>query len=171
MRLDQFSIQKYRSILKAEKLRLGDLTVLVGPNNEGKSNILQAPVTGMQELSGERPGIRPTPSAMRRQGRRASGYDWERDFPQSLQEDQPSGRTTMKFDFSLTDDEGKWSARMRFPVQASGKTWDARRLPQYKATVAEAVAAKPSAALKPEAKSLVRQLVAELEHKVSARQQ
>ncbi len=33
MRLERFSIQKYRSIIKAEKLPLGDLTVLVGPNN------------------------------------------------------------------------------------------------------------------------------------------
>ena len=38
-------------------------------------------------------------------------------------------------------------------------------------TVADAVDAKPSAAFEPGAKSLIRQLIAELEHKVSARHQ
>ncbi len=56
MRLEQFSVQNFRSIEKAEKLPLGDFTVLLGPNNEGKSNILQAMVMGMQELSGKRRG-------------------------------------------------------------------------------------------------------------------
>jgi AAA ATPase-like protein len=48
MLLTQLSIQRYRSIIKTEKLALKQLTVLVGPNNEGKSNILQALVAGMQ---------------------------------------------------------------------------------------------------------------------------
>ena len=51
MRLVQFSVTNFRSILKAERLPLGEFTVLVGPNNEGKSNILQAMVLGMEALS------------------------------------------------------------------------------------------------------------------------
>ncbi len=101
MRLESFSVQKFRSIIKAEKLAVGDLTVLVGPNNEGKSNILQALVMGMEELSS------PVSSATRgvRRGRLASGYDWARDFPHSLQTDEANGKSILDFDFSLTDEE------------------------------------------------------------------
>ena len=42
MKLVAFSVRNYRSIVEAYKLSLGNYTVLVGPNNEGKSNILKA---------------------------------------------------------------------------------------------------------------------------------
>jgi putative ATP-dependent endonuclease of OLD family len=106
MRLKLFSITNFRSITKAERLPLGDLTVLVGPNNEGKSNILEALAIGMQELG--RPSQR---AAYRAGSRRRFGptferagelvYRWDRDFPQALQE-KADGRTTMNFDFELT---------------------------------------------------------------------
>lgn len=101
MRLERFSIQKYRSIISAEKLELGQLSVLVGPNNEGKSNILQALVTGVQELSN--PRSRPQRAYRRRGGRHGEGYLWERDFPLALQE--RGGGSVMDFDFRLSDDE------------------------------------------------------------------
>jgi predicted ATPase len=109
MRLKQFSVNKFRSIIKAEKLPIGDFTVLIGPNNEGKSNILEALAIGMNEL--ENPTQRPFRSASRRRFRpnyeRAEElrYEWERDFPQDLQEKEESGRTTMNFDFELTPKE------------------------------------------------------------------
>jgi putative ATP-dependent endonuclease of OLD family len=110
MRLISFSVQKYRSIIKAERLQLGDLTVLVGPNNEGKSNILQALVTGMRYLA------RPTPTpnrvgrGIRRRGDQARSegrYEWERDYPQTLQQRQPSGRSIFDFLFRMTEEENK----------------------------------------------------------------
>jgi energy-coupling factor transporter ATP-binding protein EcfA2 len=109
MRLKLFSVTNFRSITKAEKLPLGDLTVLVGPNNEGKSNILEALAIGMQELG--RPTHRTAypPGSRRRFGasfERAGElvYRWDRDFPQALQE-KTEGRTTMNFDFELTPEE------------------------------------------------------------------
>ena len=42
MRLSSFSIVNYRSITNARKIQTGNMTVLVGKNNEGKSNILRA---------------------------------------------------------------------------------------------------------------------------------
>lgn len=51
MKLVSFSLQKYRSIQKAEKISLGSMTILVGPNNEGKSNILRGLVSGVALLS------------------------------------------------------------------------------------------------------------------------
>jgi putative ATP-dependent endonuclease of OLD family len=82
MRLELFSVQNFRSIKKAEKLPLGEFTVLLGPNNEGKSNILQAMVLGMQELSQAR-AIRPRTSSRlrRRAGRTVGGYDWGARLP------------------------------------------------------------------------------------------
>jgi putative ATP-dependent endonuclease of OLD family len=100
MRLERFALSKYRSIIKSDRLPLGDLTVLVGPNNEGKSNLIQGLVTGMQELA-TRPARRP----LRRRNREAGRYDWDADFPQSLQEAQPNGKTIMNFDFALTEEE------------------------------------------------------------------
>ena len=105
MHLTQFSIQKYRSIIKAEKLAFGDFTVLIGPNNEGKSNILQALVTGMQILS--RTSLRTVarPRVRRRGERLLGNYLWERDFPRSLQESTPNGRSVFSFDFALNESE------------------------------------------------------------------
>lgn len=108
MRLNHFSVTNFRSITKAERLSLGDFTVLIGPNNEGKSNILEALAIGMQELA------RPNPRLPRigRKGRFGAAFErsgelnylWERDFPHALQE-KGDGRTTMNFDFELTPAE------------------------------------------------------------------
>lgn len=108
MKLAQFSVTNFRSIQRAEKLRLGDFTVLVGPNNEGKSNLLEALAIGMQGLSIRMPRI-PRPQERKRfrvnvQGAEQFEYHWERDFPQTLQGND-NGRTTLSFDFELTTEE------------------------------------------------------------------
>lgn len=50
MRLDSFSVENYRSITQARRISLTENTVLVGPNNEGKSNILRALSAAMYAL-------------------------------------------------------------------------------------------------------------------------
>lgn len=42
MKLVSFSVTDYRSITTAYKIKMSDMMVLVGRNNEGKSNILGA---------------------------------------------------------------------------------------------------------------------------------
>ena len=42
MKLVSFSVTNYRSITKAHKIAIGQYTVLLGKNNEGKSNISNA---------------------------------------------------------------------------------------------------------------------------------
>ena len=42
MKLSAFSVTNYRSITSANKIKLDDLTILLGKNNEGKSNIIKA---------------------------------------------------------------------------------------------------------------------------------
>lgn len=107
MQVVEFSLQRYRSIQKAEKIRLGDLTILIGPNNEGKSNILRGLVTGMRLLAS-------TPGAARRP--RQSGaatryrvlnddYNWDRNFPIGLQAAKPDGTTVFDFTFELSEEE------------------------------------------------------------------
>ncbi|MFD5496066.1 ATP-dependent endonuclease [Streptomyces sp. NPDC127091] len=108
MRLVSFSLRNFRSITKTERLDLGSLTVLVGPNNEGKSNILLGLVSGMKLLSlyVDRLSFRQrshskllSSSAGRRQI-----YRFERDAPVRLQ-GRETCKTTFDFVFELTEDE------------------------------------------------------------------
>lgn len=104
MRLVTFSVEKYRSITRAWKITLGDKAILVGPNNEGKSNILRALVTAMNILTrGRRPFVRRNVRAFRFISRRF--YNWNTDFPMHLQERMPNGESVMILEFELTDNE------------------------------------------------------------------
>lgn len=107
MELISFSVQNYRSIAKANRIEVGRSTVLVGPNNEGKSNVLRALVTAMEVLkTGRRPvlskGIRVRLPFSLRGGRQ---YDWEEDFPIHLQKSKPDGVSTFSLEFELDGDE------------------------------------------------------------------
>ena len=42
MKLAEFEITNYRNITHPVKIRLGQYNVIIGKNNEGKSNILRA---------------------------------------------------------------------------------------------------------------------------------
>lgn len=54
MKLIAFSAKNYRSISTAYKLPPTDYTVIVGPNNEGKSNILKGLGLALTLLTGTR---------------------------------------------------------------------------------------------------------------------
>jgi len=103
MKLKSFSIKNYRSIVKAENLPLRDLTILVGPNNEGKSNILKALVTALTIVT----------EAEARRSTRYSRYDlhslnnfqWDRDFPVHLQDKREKGTCTFILEFELSPEE------------------------------------------------------------------
>lgn len=108
MIISQFQLNNYRSIVSSEVINLGKLTVLVGPNNEGKSNILRAMKSGLNILE----GYRFYRVAMR--GRRTSRYmrvydaevyDWKSDYPVSQQSKHPKGETTFTIEFQLNPDE------------------------------------------------------------------
>ena len=76
MKLVSFSVTNYRSITKAHKISLGQYTVLLGKNNEGKSNISNALNCAMNILLAH--------SKMTRV-RYNREYNWIRDFPIQLQ--------------------------------------------------------------------------------------
>lgn len=104
MKLVSFSVSNYRSILQASKLQIGAFTSLVGPNNEGKSNILRALVISIELLESIQ-----TSRVYRGKVRYGTGtvekYDWELDYPQSRQEKYPDGKSRLDLEFELSDEE------------------------------------------------------------------
>lgn len=106
MKLVSFSVKNYRSIIEAYKLALGNYTVLVGPNNEGKSNIVKAIALSLSVLTKSRPARRARASPARYyRSDFGFDYEWKRDFPVSLQERQPEGRSEFTLEFELTEDD------------------------------------------------------------------
>ncbi len=108
MRLISFSVENYRSITKAKRIDLGGSTVLVGPNNEGKSNLVRGLVLAIQVLA-DSTGF--TAEGVILGGQRiVNSYSWERDFPVNLQVDKPDGETVFGLEFEL---DGVESADLR----------------------------------------------------------
>ena len=124
MRLTKVSVQKYRSIDRQAAFNVDDYTVLVGPNNQGKSNLLRAAVLAMEVvrrwsldpgLSSRRltPRLAAVPRnrlrGMNRLGVRAHGrfdYDWERDFPIFARERPGAQKSTVvNLEFELDEQE------------------------------------------------------------------
>lgn len=105
MKLISFSVTNYRSITTAHKILLSNLTVLVGKNNEGKSNLLTALNTAMitMLLDSDFIGIRTT--RMRRIAMREIGYDWERDFPLQFQKRKSGLESIFNLSFRLEESE------------------------------------------------------------------
>jgi len=114
VKLVSFSVENYRSITTARKISLSDYSLLVGANNEGKSNILHALTLAMNALVEWHRQVRRTSdgklirggfgSTMSRHGR--GGYDWETDFPISKQNRATSTSTTnITLEFELDEAE------------------------------------------------------------------
>ncbi|MBN2375439.1 MAG: AAA family ATPase [Sedimentisphaerales bacterium] len=105
MKLVAFSVHNYRSIVEAYKLSLGNYTVLVGPNNEGKSNIVKAIALSLGVLTKSRPYRRARRVVRYYRSEFRFNYDWPMDFPVSLQDRYPDGRSWFTLEFALTDDD------------------------------------------------------------------
>jgi len=110
MRLVSITIEDFRSITKAHKIHLYPWTVLIGPNNEGKSNILRALVVGMQVLTSSRFGLLDGSRSLRTDGTIRThvsrrDYDWETDFPIQKQAKDAEGMSVIQMEFELTPEE------------------------------------------------------------------
>jgi len=114
MKLVSFSVVNYRSIEKSPKLEIKDsLTVLLGPNNEGKSNFLNAIATALNILerlkyySAKEFGSAKKNKRIVFSPRLVSErvYSWERDFPIYKQENEQEGATEFTLEFQLTEEE------------------------------------------------------------------
>ena len=106
MRLVSVTVRDFRSITTANKIPFSELTVLLGPNNEGKSNILAAVVIALALLSQGN-------FTYRRQYLRykynsgLQSYDWSRDYPVNLQKSKSEGSSQVTLEFELNDHERK----------------------------------------------------------------
>jgi AAA15 family ATPase/GTPase len=104
MELVSFSVTNFRSITKAYRLPIRQSTVLIGPNNEGKSNILRALVITLEMLS-RIGGVRIQRGRFRRSEQHTDFYEWQRDFPVSLQSKTPNGESIFNLELELSDTE------------------------------------------------------------------
>ncbi len=133
MKLVKFSVTNFRSILKAQNIEISDTTVLVGKNNEGKSNLLKALSVAMEmiryharfhgsrsnyttgyysnRINHRRTGtlfpIKARPTLPRYPFRlRSDGlYKWERDFPVSKISGKTEKKTIFELEFNLDPQE------------------------------------------------------------------
>jgi energy-coupling factor transporter ATP-binding protein EcfA2 len=106
MKLVSFSVANYRSITTAHQISMSEKTVLIGKNNEGKSNLLKALNVALVAL--QQHAIR-SKSRMLIGGRRyrdESLYYWERDFPINLQYKKSGEKqTVLKLELKLDANE------------------------------------------------------------------
>jgi putative ATP-dependent endonuclease of OLD family len=103
VQLVNFSATNYRSITAAHRIALSNVTVLIGKNNEGKSNLLRALEAAMQLL---RQHALAEPGRIRRMHFESTdSYVWKRDFPIQLQERRAVTQTILKLEFLLNDAE------------------------------------------------------------------
>lgn len=110
MKLVSFSVENFRSITAARKIPLTDYSLLIGANNEGKSNILHALSLAMNALIlahwKDKP-VRPRP-ASRAAYYWGLDYDWSRDFPITKQKRiNDNSQTKISLEFQLDDNEIK----------------------------------------------------------------
>lgn len=101
MKLIDFSVTNYRSITTAHKINLQNLTVLVGKNNEGKSNLLTALNVAMTTLLFH---CRSRESSLP-YSRYRQLYEWERDFPIQYKLRKNGLESIFKLNFRLENDE------------------------------------------------------------------
>jgi AAA15 family ATPase/GTPase len=97
LQLVKFSVTNYRSITTAHRIAFSNVTVLIGKNNEGKSNLLRALEAAMrllQEHANKGPRVRRTDDGP---------YIWKRDFPILFQSRRTATQTILKLEFLLDD--------------------------------------------------------------------
>lgn len=110
MLIKTFSVENFRSIDIAKDLPISNLSILIGPNNEGKSNILRALVLILNYIIKQRPylilrGHLIRYRQPRRWNRNRVDYIWERDFPVKLQQSKPNGMSKFELEFELNSKE------------------------------------------------------------------
>ena len=112
MQLVSFSVSNFRSITASTKILLKDKTIIIGKNNEGKSNLIKALNISMNILQDiRRYRRRPINQSRlhRRRRRRFRGgdnyYSWERDFPVQFQDRTNYLQSVFKLEFNLSPEE------------------------------------------------------------------
>lgn len=111
MKIGSVTVENFRSITNARRIPISQFTTLVGPNNEGKSNLLTALVVAMTAIGGERGRTYRTSRTrvmrIRRARRRGhiGGYDWSADFPLKMQSKFPDEGSVITLEFELSAED------------------------------------------------------------------
>lgn len=105
MKLVNFSVTNFRSITTAHKIEIANTSILIGKNNEGKSNILKALFIAMNTL--QEPANRRVSFSVARSRYRnnENSYLWERDFPVNLQTRKAANQSIFRLEFELNEEE------------------------------------------------------------------
>ena len=114
MKLVKFSVEKYRSIIKRSQFSIFDKTVIIGPNNEGKSNIMRALVCALNILR----FFTESTKTLQLDGKTITlpktilmhdmFYEWEKDYPIPLKHTRGSKenkKSIFILEFELNDEE------------------------------------------------------------------
>lgn len=110
MKLRSFQVENFRSIHRTPSLEIGSSLTLIGPNNEGKSNIVRAIVTALEILKWHSVSSMVTRSITMAKSRSTTSrrarpiYSWEQDFPKDLQSKR-AGSSNFKLVFELNDED------------------------------------------------------------------
>lgn len=105
MKLVSLTVENFRSIIAAKRIPISQVTTLIGPNNEGKSNILRALAIGVNTLvsmSPRRRGRFHAASIVRRRRREFNEYRWSSDYPLDLQNSRPNKSSNITLEFELS---------------------------------------------------------------------
>ena len=105
MRIQKFTVSNYRSILGAKNITMGNYTVLVGKNNEGKSNLIRAlnlAIENMKQIASH--NIKPSKNGwnMTRGMTSNTVYSHDIDFPKN-HKSRGNSATTIQLHFELSD--------------------------------------------------------------------
>ena len=141
MKFQKFEVENYRSLLEKCEIRISQLTTIIGPNNEGKSNILRAIVSAvkvLESIAEEVASLRKEDDALSvRLWRTERVYDWSRDYPLSRQKGKRkgTGRSVFTLNFLLNEEEldeilknAKLNGKARFsPIEQKSIMRDFKR--------------------------------------------
>ena len=106
MKLISFSISNYRSITRAHRIHLQDLTILIGKNNEGKSNIIKAISLSLNIIKRYSFLVKKKPLGYPKYLYDDFDYLWQRDFPVASQNKKRGSKNTVfELEFLLSDKE------------------------------------------------------------------
>lgn len=102
MELKSISITNFRSITSVKRIPLGNYCVIFGKNNEGKTNVLNAINLAMSTLNLH---FKESLSFSTYKAYKDHKYDFERDYPVSLQLSEPLSPTVLILQFYLNDSD------------------------------------------------------------------
>lgn len=112
MKIKYLEVKNYRSIGEVAKTQIQDYSVFIGPNNQGKSNLIRALNLSMQALrifSQQRLRRQQetgrTPDLNNYLLMRRTGWDWKTDYPLFKQSQKSHPNTSFRIDFELNDEE------------------------------------------------------------------